>query len=125
MKVLFLYISTGGGHKKAAESICQCLYEMYPDANAYIVDALKISSKVMDKVFVSSFLKTIISRPSLYCKVYNWSEKTWNLNLLSMRINSFASKKVFNLLQDINPDVVVCTHPLTVQIMSYLRKSVV
>ena len=59
MNVLFLTVSAGGGHMKAAESMQDSINKYFPDSNTYSIDAYKYASPLMDKLLIGGYLKTL------------------------------------------------------------------
>ena len=53
-KIMILYASIGGGHYKAAEGIKNYLIEHHPNHTVKMVDALKYTNKVVEKLTISA-----------------------------------------------------------------------
>jgi processive 1,2-diacylglycerol beta-glucosyltransferase len=124
MRVLFLSVSTGDGHTKAAEALKEYLEANCPGCNALIVDALKYISPVVDSLVVKSYLHTLSIKPDIYGKLYRLSEQNEKLTGLSKTINNLLSYKLSSVISEFQPSVIVCTHPFTVQMMSSLKKNI-
>ncbi len=121
MNVLFLSVAIGGGHNKAAEAIREVVMQRYPGSNCAIIDTLKYVNPVIDKIIVGSYLSTVKKTPAIYGKLYELSESADNLNDFSMTVNKLLSYRIHSLINEFNPDIVVCTHPFALQMMSNLK----
>lgn len=122
MDVLFLSISMGAGHLKAAYALKEYVEKKYPHSKNIIVDTFKYINPLAHKIIVDGYLKTIKIKPQLYGKLYNLSEYIKILNKLSNIMNIMLSPKIERLIKEFNPSVIVCTHPFPLQMVSYLKK---
>ncbi len=122
MDVLFLTVSTGGGHQKAAEAVKEIIDEYYPGSRTLIVDALKYTSPIADKIIIGSYLNTIKKTPSVYRRLYKMSEMGKNFYGLNKRFNNLLSRRLLKLINDFKPSVIVTTHPFSLQMLSELKK---
>jgi processive 1,2-diacylglycerol beta-glucosyltransferase len=123
MNVLFLSVSTGGGHFKAAEALKDKIEEMYPDSKTLIVDTIKYVNPIIDKLIVGGYLSTVKKTPQIYGKLYTFTETGDNINDFSRTVNKLMSFKIRRLINEFNPSVIICTHPLPLQMLSILKKS--
>lgn len=122
MNVLFLSLSAGGGHNRAAEAVKEYIQQKHPSSNTLIVDALKYANPVINNLVVGSYLNTLKSTPSIYGKLYEFSELKDNLSGVSRTINKVLSSKIKELIQSARPSIVVCTHPFALHMLSNLKK---
>lgn len=122
MKVLMLTVSAGSGHIKAAQAIKDYFSKHYDDIEIETVDTLKYINPIIDKLVVGSYLKSLKKTPILYAKLYQYAENEDALSNLSGIINELFSIKLKNLLREFSPDVILCTHPFPVEMLSILKK---
>lgn len=122
MKVLALTISAGKGHNKAAEAIKTHFSKNNKDVDVEIVDALKYINPIVDKLIVGSYLKSLKKTPLLYGKLYQYAETDDAISNVSGLVNDFLSIKIKGLIEDSNPDVIVCTHPFPLEMLSILKR---
>jgi processive 1,2-diacylglycerol beta-glucosyltransferase len=122
MDVLFLTVSTGRGHEKAAQAVKEIIEEFYPGSRTLIVDALRYTSPIADKIIIGSYLNTIRNTPSIYRKLYKMSEMGDNFYSLNKKFNKLLSGRLLNLIKEFNPSVIVTTHPFSLQMLSELKK---
>lgn len=118
-KVLILTASTGEGHNQAAESIAEKF-----EARGYTIiksDFLKSSSRFLDNTLVGGYEILASIFPKLYGISYKLTDGPLNNKFLSL-IFMFTSKKILKFINEINPDVIVLTHPYAVSIIGSLKR---
>ena len=108
-KVMILYASVGGGHYKAANGINNYIRENYPDCKTEMVDALKYTSKTVDKIIIDSYVNMARYSPKMWGDIYKISEKQYSVANFSNAVQKLLSKKLFKLFKDEQPDVVIST----------------
>lgn len=121
MKVLILSVSAGGGHSHAAFALKNYIMQYEPHSEVNILDTIKYINPFLDKVIIGSYLKTIKVSPSLFGKLYRFTEKDDNLASLSNKLNEFMAYKLLPRIQALNPEVIVCTHPFPMEMVSILK----
>lgn len=122
MNALYLSVSTGSGHIKAAQAIKEAAEVYYPCSRHLLVDSLKYINPVVDKLVVGGYLNTIRTSPQIYGKLFRFSEVSDNIYHFSKAINNFFSFKVKGLIESFEPSIIVCTHPFSIQMISTLKK---
>ncbi|HOQ00149.1 MAG TPA: glycosyltransferase [Acetivibrio clariflavus] len=122
MNVLYLSISMGAGHLKAAEALKEYVEQRYPDSRSQIVDTFKYVNPIVHKLFVDGYLSLIRNIPCVYGALYRMSERMENINRLSNALSKVFAYKLVKLIKDFNPSIIVCTHPFPLQIVSCLKK---
>lgn len=122
MKVLFLTVSMGGGHTKAAEAIKEFVDRKYGSSSNTIIDALKYVSPVADKLIVGSYLGTLKKTPKVYGELYKLSEYKENITDFTKAVNKILSNKLCKCIKEFNPSIIVCTHAFPVHMVSNLKR---
>ncbi len=122
MNVLILAISAGAGHIKAAEALKSCIEEKYPGSRTLLVDALRYINPIVDKLVVGSYINALKKSPKIYGKLYEIAESGDNLSEVSQTINRIISYKIRRLIRELQPDIVVCTHPFPLQMVTNLKR---
>jgi processive 1,2-diacylglycerol beta-glucosyltransferase len=122
MNILLLTVAAGGGHTKACEAIKTAILEKYPESNILIMDTLKRINPVLDKIIIGSYLNTIKTTPQLYGMLYEMSESTNDIRDFTKNLNVILAHRIKTLILQHKPDVIVCTHPFPLQMLSSLKK---
>ena len=121
-KIMILYASVGGGHFKAANGINNYINENYPECKTELVDALKYTNKLVDKIVVNSYVNMARYSPKMWGEIYKFSEKQYSVANFSNAVQKILSKKLFKLFKDEHPDVVISTHPFITEMVASLKK---
>jgi processive 1,2-diacylglycerol beta-glucosyltransferase len=122
LDILFLSVSVGAGHMKAAEALKEYVELTCPGSRTLMIDTLKYVNPVFDKLVVGSYLSTLKNTPQLYGKLYALSGTGENINDLTKALNRMLSFKIRHLIQEFNPSLIVCTHPFPLHMVSGLKK---
>ncbi len=125
MKVLFLSVSTGGGHLKAAKALSEYIKMVDDTSEILVIDTLKYASPIVNKIIVNTYINMLKLTPKVYGKIYNASDTNSclvgeNLNYLGSGVNALFSFKINKLVKEFKPDIVVCTHPFSLQMVKKL-----
>ena len=121
MKVLMLSVSAGGGHMNAAKAIKSYILHKNENSEVEIIDTLKYINPILDKLIIGSYLKSLKISPSIFGMIYSHSETDPGIANVSNKINELFSTKIYNLIKDFNPDVLISTHPFSTEILSILK----
>ena len=119
-KILIFYAAYGGGHFSAAKAIKKYLDDNY-NVETEIVDCIKYVNKILDRATTGAYNQMAKNAPNLWGRIYDKSQKGI-LAHISSRANKMMAVKIKNLIKEINPDIVVSTHPFSSQMVSYLRR---
>lgn len=122
LKVLGLSISAGAGHVRAAKAVKNYFECNFKHIEMEIVDTLKYIHPFIDKIVIGSYLQTIKKSPKIYEKIYEFAEKEDALSNFSGVVNDVLSYKIKSLIEEVNPDVILCTHPFPLEMLSILKK---
>ena len=120
-KVIIFYASYGGGHLSAAKSIEKYINENYKNINVQMIDCIKYINKFLEKLTTGAYCQMAKKAPKLWGKVYSASEKGL-LSTISKDTNKLMSNKLGKLIMEINPDLIISTHPFSSQMANYLKK---
>jgi processive 1,2-diacylglycerol beta-glucosyltransferase len=121
MKILILHASAGAGHRRAAEALGKGFAAACPEAQVEIRDILEFTPAVFRKTYGERYLEVIKKVPELWGYVYARSDKK-ALEPLRRRLRSFVNKtntlEFAAFVRAFEPDVVVCTHFMPLEILS-------
>lgn len=120
-KILILYAKYGGGHSSAANAIKNYIDNHYRDAETNIVDCIEYINKAINKISVDTYKKITSTTPRLWKTVYYHSEKGL-LSQISRGSNIFMAKKLYHLIKDYSPDLIISTHMFATQMVSYMKR---
>ena len=118
-KILILTLSTGGGHNEVASNLKNELIRNNFEIN--IIDVLCTINKIADNIILKSFNMVTDKFPNLYGKLYYLSDKEGSNKILSDSLTKIYSEKLKEIINDENPDLIISTHPLFINIIGYLK----
>ena len=120
-KILIFYASYGGGHLSAAKSIQECLETSYTNIQIEVIDCIKYINRMLNKVTTGAYNEMAKDVPNLWGKVYAGSQKGI-LSSVSKETNKLMARKLFKLIIEYKPDLIISTHPFSSQMVSYLKR---
>jgi processive 1,2-diacylglycerol beta-glucosyltransferase len=121
MKVLIFSVAVGGGHANAADAIKSYMNKIKPDSEVKVIDVLKYINPMIDKVVIGSYLNTIKLTPSLFGKLYYHAESDYGISSFSTKCIKLLTSKLLPLIQEFQPNIIVCTHPFPTEMVSIMK----
>ena len=121
-KVLIFYAKYGGGHYSVAKSIKEELEENYSDSvSVEIIDCMEYINKVINKLTITAYKEMTKKFPWAWNKIYSNSQKGV-MSVISKDSNKIMAHKLNILIQKIDPDIIISSHPFSTQMCTYLKK---
>jgi processive 1,2-diacylglycerol beta-glucosyltransferase len=121
-KILILSATFGEGHKQVANAISEAVDFSLPDVEPIILDIMHWLHPYLYPVSNYFYKKVIKKFPQVYSYLYR---KTRQRSSFSDKLNSmfsFGMGSMLEILERINPKVVVSTYPFAAGIMSKLKE---
>lgn len=118
-KVLILSASTGHGHNQAANCLQKDL-----EASGYqvkIAEPLKMEGRVMDILIDDGYNLLATRLPKMYGKIYRIADRKYINKGLVTFLNKTLGNTLNLLIQEYQPDLIISTHPLLVNVVSRLK----
>ena len=120
-KVIIFYASYGGGHLSAARSIKENMETNYEDIDVKLIDCMEYVNKTVNKITTKAYSEMAKKAPKTCGRVY-WKSQKGPLAQISTTSNKILSIKLYKLLKDFEPNLIVSTHPFGSQMCAYLKK---
>ena len=124
-KILILTIKVGAGHTKAAEAMKEAFVQQSPDNIVEIIDAFDYANPLLGKMIVTTYMELIKVTPYLYNYLYTKAEiKTDSFSKKEFLkiLNKLTDSKLVALLDEFQPDVIICTHPFPLGIVTIIKE---
>lgn len=121
-KIIILYASVGGGHFKAAEGVKNYILENNKECDVMMLDALKYTNKVVDKIIIKSYVNMARYSPKMWGEIYKFSEKQYSAANFSNAVQKLLSIKLLTLFKKEHPDCIISTHPFITEMVASLKK---
>jgi processive 1,2-diacylglycerol beta-glucosyltransferase len=122
-KVAILSVSAGAGHVRAAEALVASAKLQHPGIEAIHVDVMDLVPKIFRKIYAESYVDVVNRHPALWGYLYHTADKARNdstLTRVRRGIEKLNTRGLVKHLEQLDPDVVICTHFLPAQILSRL-----
>lgn len=119
-KALIFTATIGGGHNEVAA----CLEKEFIKKGFTVkkIDILSAISKNLDAL-VSSSCKILINKfPKIYGNIYDVSNRERANELLDTTILKISKKKVYNMIEEEKPDLIIATHCFAITAVGYLKE---
>ena len=121
MKILIFYAAYGGGHLSAANAIKQEIEKNYPENEIEMIDCMEYLSKVVNYLTVKSYEQMAKKVPKAWGVIYKAS-RHGPVAKISNSSNRLFAGKLGKLINRINPDLIISTHPFSTQMCGVLKK---
>lgn len=118
-KVLILSASTGHGHNQAANCLKKDL-----EANGYqvrIAEPLKEEGRVIETLIDDGYNLLATRLPKMYGKIYKLTGQKYINKGIVIFFNKALGNTVNLLIEDYQPDLIISTHPILVNVVSRLK----
>lgn len=122
-KVLLLSASAGAGHVRAAEAI-EKAFKQRKDSNSLEVhhfDVLNYTNKLFRHLYSKAYIDLVNKMPEVPGWVYDKLDKPWKNERRRLALDKLNTRPFVKLLREYQPDLIVCTHFLPAEIVSWLK----
>jgi len=122
-KVLLLSASAGAGHVRAAQAIEKAFKA---DGNVdgrevHHLDILNYTNKVFRHLYSKAYIDLVNKLPEVPGWVYDKLDKPWKNERRRLALDKLNTRPLVKLLRGCQPDLIVCTHFLPAEIVSWLK----
>jgi processive 1,2-diacylglycerol beta-glucosyltransferase len=120
-KVLILSASAGAGHLRAAQAIERAFLSMEAAQEVRHIDVLEYTNKLFRNFYSKTYIEMVNAMPEVLGWLYDYLDKPWKNERRRLAFDKLNTGPLVKLLQQEQPDVVVCTHFLPAEIISWLK----
>jgi processive 1,2-diacylglycerol beta-glucosyltransferase len=120
-RVLLLSASSGAGHVRAAQALERGLLELRAAREVRHVDALEYADKTFRNLYSKAYLDMVNKAPALMGWLYDYFDKPWKRERRRLAFDQLNTRPFVKMLKKQQPDIVICTHFLPAEIVSWLR----
>lgn len=125
MKVLLLPLFTfPTGHSKVSESMSAWMKKKYPHASISERDLLSYCHPTLEKWIAAFYLRWIHLFPHSYGYIYRQAmgkQKKKKRRLYHRLFTTYFIKKMYALIQEEKPDIIICTHSFASKIVALTK----
>jgi processive 1,2-diacylglycerol beta-glucosyltransferase len=120
-KVLILSASAGAGHLRAADAIEKAFAQAGAAREVRNIDVLNYTNKVFRHLYSKAYLDMVNAMPEVMGWLYDALDKPWKNERRRLALDKLNTRPLVSMLKDYSPDIVVCTHFLPAEILSWLK----
>ncbi|MDD4237203.1 MAG: glycosyltransferase [Desulfotomaculaceae bacterium] len=126
-KVLILSVSVGAGHMRSAEAIKKACSSLTPEAEVVILDTFHYANPLLEKVVIGTYMEMLKITPVLYGYLYRQAERGQPLSgrgkvEFNRMLSILSAPRLTAYIRNFEPQIIICTHPFPLGIVSYLKK---
>ncbi len=119
-KIIIFSVSFGNGHNQVSKVLQKHLKTR--DFDVEIIDTFDAINKFFHKIVLDSYLRLLRYRPSVWGKLYQYSEEHPN-SIFLKQFNAFLTNKLYQILNEKQANVIITTHPIaTTLLANVIRK---
>ncbi len=120
-RVLILSASAGAGHLRAAQAIERALQQAGAAREVRHVDTLDYTNRLFRHLYARTYIEMVNKAPELLGWLYDRLDKPWQGERQRLMWSKLNTRPFVKLLNEYRPDLVVCTHFLPSEIISWLK----
>jgi processive 1,2-diacylglycerol beta-glucosyltransferase len=120
-KVLLLSASAGAGHVRAAQAIEKAFTEAGGGREVRHIDTLDFTSKVFRHLYSKAYIDLVNKMPDATGYFYDKFDTPWKNERRRLALDKLNTRPFVKLLREYHPDLIVCTHFLPAEIVSWLK----
>ncbi|MFC5743354.1 MGDG synthase family glycosyltransferase [Dyella tabacisoli] len=121
-KILFLSVSAGAGHVRAAEALRQTAAANLPDVQTLHLDVMAYVPAAFRKLYTDFYIKLVNSYPTLWGMLYqstNEADPGSPSQKLRRAAERLSTRALCRAIDAFAPDAIVCTHFLPAEILMH------
>lgn len=124
-RVLLLSASAGAGHIRAAQAIEKGFAEIGEETGehreVHHFDILNYTNKVFRHLYSKAYIDLVNKMPEVPGWFYDKLDKPWKNERRRLALDKLNTRPLVKLLREHQPDLIVCTHFLPAEIVSWLK----
>jgi len=124
-RILVLSASAGAGHVRAAQAIESAFAEIGAETGArrevHHFDILNYTNKLFRHLYSKAYIDLVNKMPEVPGWFYDKLDKPWQNERRRLALDKLNTRPLVKLLREHQPDLIVCTHFLPAEIVSWLK----
>src|SRR5258706_3035950 len=123
LRVLILSASVGAGHMRAATALERAFLEIGAAHQVRHLDTLEYTTRALRGVYSKAYSYAARHLPTVTGWLYDAFDQPGRDAPLRLAFNRLNARRFVTMLRNQTPDIVVCTHFLPAEILSWLTAS--
>lgn len=124
-RILLLSASAGAGHVRAAQAIEKAFAEIGAATGerreVQHLDILNYTNKLFRHLYSKAYIDLVNKMPEVPGWFYDKLDKPWKNERRRLALDKLNTRPLVKLLREYHPDLIVCTHFLPAEIVSWLK----
>src|SRR5262249_23955776 len=120
-RVLLLSASAGAGHVRAAQALERAFNETGMALELRHIDSLEYTTKVFRNLYSRAYIEMVNHMADVTGWLYDQFDKPWKNERRRLAFDKLNTRPFVKLLGEYQPDVVISTHFLPAEIISWLK----
>ena len=124
-RILLLSASAGAGHVRAAQAMEKAFNEIGEATGerreVHHFDILNYTNKLFRHLYSKAYIDLVNKMPEVPGWVYDKLDKPWKNERRRLALDKLNTRPLVKLLREQQPDLIVCTHFLPAEIVSWLK----
>src|SRR5436190_15270311 len=120
-RILLLSASAGAGHVRAAEAVEKAFQATAGDVEVEHLDVLNYTNKVFRNLYSRAYIDLVNKLPEVPGWFYDKLDKPWKNERRRLALDKLNTRPFVKLLRESQPDMIVCSHFLPAEIVSWLK----
>lgn len=120
-RILVLSASAGAGHLRAAEAIERAIVAEGAAEEVRNVDTLAYTNRVFRHLYSKTYIEMVNKMPEVLGWLYDQLDKPWQHERRRLALDKLNTRPFVKMLAEYRPDLIVCTHFLPAEIISWLK----
>ncbi|RUT28440.1 UDP-N-acetylglucosamine--LPS N-acetylglucosamine transferase [Paenibacillus zeisoli] len=121
-RVLLLSEGFGAGHTQAAYALSSSLRKVSPNVQTKVLELGSFLNPRMAPLIITAYKKTLSSQPRLVRMMYRSNYKKSLNRLTTLALHRIFYTHTTQLVKQIRPNVIVCTHPIPSAVISRMKR---
>ncbi|GIP22511.1 MULTISPECIES: glycosyltransferase [Paenibacillus] len=121
-RVLLLSEGFGAGHTQAAYALSSSLRKVSPHVQTKVLELGSFLNPRMAPLIITAYKKTLSSQPRLVRMMYRSNYKKSLNRLTTLALHRIFYTHTTELIRQIHPNVIVCTHPIPSAVISRMKR---
>ncbi|MGG6312268.1 MGDG synthase family glycosyltransferase [Paenibacillus macerans] len=121
-RVLLLSEGFGAGHTQAAYALSSSLRKIAPNVQTKVLELGSFLNPRVAPLIITAYKKTVSSQPRLVRMMYRSNYKKSLNRLTTLALHRIFYTRTIQIIRQLHPDVIVCTHPIPSAVISRLKR---
>lgn len=121
-RIMLLYITERSGHHSAALAIKKAILSQSPESQVACVNAFRYVFPVAEVLINNLYLAVIKRVPKIWEKMYDNPKFVRKTSKIKDFVHSLGIKRLKKLIDDFNPDVILCTQAFPCGLVAEYKK---